>query len=90
MVFLEAWSFAKPVIGGDIPVLREMINHGWDGYLVKQEPSQIAQRLVDLLSSKNLCQTMGHRGRQKVVEKYSWDVLAEKTEAAYQYALSRK
>lgn len=89
MVFLEAWSFGKPVVGVDIPAIRELIEDGWDGFLVASEPTQIARRLIDLLSNEVLRQTMGQRGQQKVIKKYNWDISAAKTEEVYLYALNK-
>src|ERR671939_15570 len=40
--YLEAWLHGKPVLGGDIPPLREVITHGVDGLLVQQKVPDIA------------------------------------------------
>jgi glycosyltransferase involved in cell wall biosynthesis len=83
MVFLEAWMMKKPVIGGDIPAVREIISDGQDGYLVKDDPTQIAERTIHLLNNPTARVNMGRKGNEKTLANYSWERVAEKTEAAY-------
>lgn len=88
IVYVEAWMMGKPVIGGDIPPLREVIAEGEDGYLVPQEATLIAERICHLLDHPTLAAQMGERGRQKVLERYTWDKLAQKTRSIYESALA--
>lgn len=87
-VYTEAWSFGKPVIGCDIPAVAEVITDGVDGYLVQQEPTQIAERISHILLHPDQAQIMGAAGRRKVEECYTWQRIAERTEQAYQRASS--
>ena len=82
-VYTEAWTFGKPVIGCQIPAVAEVITEGVDGYLVAQEPEQIAERICYLLEHPLKAQAMGEVGRKKVDSRYTWRQLAAKTEAAY-------
>jgi glycosyltransferase involved in cell wall biosynthesis len=82
-VFTEAWSFGKPVVGGDIPAVRQVVDAGVDGFLVGQHPAEIAERIVYLLEHPAVAERMGARGRAKVVDRYSWPALAAKTEGIY-------
>jgi len=86
-VYTEAWSFGKPVIGCNIPAVAEVITDGVDGYLVAQEPAQIAERICNLLLHPADAQRMGAAGERKVQMQYTWQRLAEKTERAYQRVL---
>jgi glycosyltransferase involved in cell wall biosynthesis len=72
-VYLEAWTFKKPVIGGNIPAISEVISEGEDGLLVDQEPPKIANALIALLEDQKLRQKMGEAGYQKTLTKYSWE-----------------
>ena len=85
-VYTEAWNFGKPVIGCNIPAVAEVIADGVDGYLVVQEPMQIAERICHLLLHPTEAQTMGATGQRKVAEHYTWRRIAERTEQAYQSA----
>jgi glycosyltransferase involved in cell wall biosynthesis len=86
-VYTEAWSFGKPVIGCDIPAVAEVIDDGVDGCLVAQEPAEIAERILDLLTDASRATRMGDAGKRKVEERYTWRMLAERTEQAYRAAL---
>jgi glycosyltransferase involved in cell wall biosynthesis len=89
VAYLEAWSFAKPVIAVEIPVLKTVITHGVDGVLIQQNGSAIAQALVDLLRHPEVRQAMGQRGAQKVAEQYDWNVLAQRMSDIYAIVMQR-
>jgi len=73
----------KPVIGGDIPAAREVIADGQDGYLVRQDPGELAAKICLLLDDPPLRERMGQQGKRKVLDRYSWDRLVERTEQIY-------
>jgi glycosyltransferase involved in cell wall biosynthesis len=82
-VFTEAWSFGKPVVGGNIPAIRDVVDDEVDGFLVDQEPRPIAERLIQLIEHPSEREKMGAAGRDKVAARYSWPALAASTEAIY-------
>jgi glycosyltransferase involved in cell wall biosynthesis len=86
-VFLEAWMMGKPVIGGDTPAVRVVIDDGVDGYVVRQDSGPIAERIIQLLEQPALRAQMGAAGRAKTQTHFTWERLVEKTEAAYQTVL---
>ncbi len=83
-VYTEAWSFKKPVIGCNIPAVAEVITDGVDGYLVAQEPAQIAERIVHICLHPIETQKMGAEGQKKVGTRYTWQKIAEIYEQVYQ------
>ena len=87
-VYTEAWSFGKPVIGANIPAVAEVIDDGVNGYLVSPIPDEIAEKISYLLNHPAIAYQLGQAGRQKVIEKYSWDKLAQKTEEIYTTVLT--
>jgi glycosyltransferase involved in cell wall biosynthesis len=87
-VYTEAWYFSKPVIGCNIPAVSEVINDGEDGYLVDQNPAQIADRIVYLLDNPGVAQRLGDNGKRKVEARFTWPKLAEITEKTYMDCLS--
>lgn len=89
-VYTEAWSFAKPVIGCPIPAVKEVIEDGVDGYLVRQESQAIAEGIVDLLQDPERARAMGRAGQEKVNRSYNWPALAERTEEVYRSAIRRR
>ena len=86
-VFLEAWSFGKPVIGGDIPPVRELIEDEKGGFLVKSDPAEIAQRITTLLDDEAMRRRMGEWGKAKVHNNFTWDVITKKVEDVYSRCL---
>jgi glycosyltransferase involved in cell wall biosynthesis len=86
-VYTEAWSFAKPVIGCNIPAVANVISDEVDGYLVDQDATQIADRICHLLVHPELAQAMGQAGQHKVQMRYSWDRIGERIEQAYRRAI---
>lgn len=84
--YLEAWLHGKPVIGGDIPPMREVI--GEHGLLVPQRAREVADAITRLIEDPVLRLAMGEGGRAKVHERWDWDVVMDRVELAYEGALS--
>lgn len=82
-VYTEAWSFAKPVIGCNIPAVSEVISDGKDGYLVNQNPSEIADKICYLLLNPSEAEILGKTGKSKVEKYFNWQHLSEITEEIY-------
>jgi glycosyltransferase involved in cell wall biosynthesis len=83
-VFTEAWHFAKPVIGCNIPAVAEVIDHGLNGYLVHQNPAEIADAICQILQDPSQAQKMGQAGQQKLNAKFTWSRIAQLTADLYQ------
>jgi len=85
--YLEAWLHEKPVIGGDIAPLREVIAHGVDGLLVQQKVADIARAVTHLLDDPALRAEMGRAGNAKLRERWDWDRVMDRVENAHQRAI---
>jgi glycosyltransferase involved in cell wall biosynthesis len=85
--YLEAWLHEKPVIGGDIPPLREVIAHGVDGLLVPQKVDDIARAVTRLLDDPALRRAMGVAGNAKLSERWDWERVMDRVESAHQRAI---
>jgi phosphatidylinositol alpha-1,6-mannosyltransferase len=73
LVFLEANACGKPVVGGRTGGIPEAIVDGETGFLVDPaSPSDIAERLLAILTDRHRAATMGHRGRSRVQAEFSW------------------
>lgn len=84
--YLEAWIHQRPVIGGDIAPLREVIAHGTDGLLVPQRVDAISSAIVTLIEDPSLRERMGRAGASKVAERWDWDRVMDRVESAYERA----
>lgn len=87
-VYVEAWSFKKPVIGANIPAVRELITEGKDGFCVAQDPKAIAAKIIKLLDDKTLRNRLGEAGFKKVQERFTWEQIVRKVEKVYKQRLS--
>jgi len=74
-VYVEAWTLGKPVIGGDAPAVREVIEEGVNGYTVGSDADQLAQRLNLLLHDPELARSLGAAGQVKAAS-YDWAILS--------------
>jgi len=86
--YLEAWSAGRPVIAGDIPPLREIVREGIDGLHAANDPQAVATAIRTLLDDPEAAARMGASGRARVAERWTWDRVAERTEAAYASAMT--
>ncbi len=62
IVYVEAWSYGKPVICGPAPASREFIKDGHTGLWSSQEPDDLAAKVLVLLQDAQLRTTMGIAG----------------------------
>jgi len=72
LVLVEAKAFAKPVIGSDLPGVRDVVGKG--GLIVKPGDSDdLADKLEQILSNQTLAEKFSKSAQQEVSEKYNWD-----------------
>lgn len=86
--YLEAWAAGRPVIAGDIAPLREVVRNGVDGWHARNEPADVARAVLEALADPVRAAAMGAAGRDRVSERWTWPIVAERTEAAYAAALA--
>lgn len=85
IIYLEGWLYGKPVIGARAGGIPAVIDDGHDGYLVDfGDVSSLAQRIGELLADAERRRIMGERGRQKVLERYTWDRIYPVVEEVYE------
>jgi len=84
IVFVEAWSCKKPVVGANMGAVATVIDDGVDGLLFEYENSRsLAQAILTLLADKIKRHAMGIAGYQKVKERYTWQIVTEKIRKVY-------
>ena len=83
IVYAEAWSHRKPVIGCRIPAVSAVIDEGRDGLLTRQEPQDLAAAIVRLLDGPQECEAMGRAGWRKVQEHFNWETVTQRTLDVY-------
>ena len=85
--YLEAWLHERPVVGGDIPPLREVIGDGVDGVCVRQRVDDVARAILGLLDDPARRAAMGQAGAAKLRERWDWERVMDRVEDAYNRAL---
>lgn len=63
IVYVEAWSYGRPVICGPAPASRELIKNGETGLHADQTPQSVAEALLRLLANPAEAARMGRAGR---------------------------
>jgi glycosyltransferase involved in cell wall biosynthesis len=84
IVILEAWSASRPVVCSKRGGPAEFVWHDITGLQVDATPDSIAWGLGTLLADYQHGCWMGRNGRVAVDAVFSWDCIAEQTEAVYQ------
>ncbi|MEX2093085.1 MAG: glycosyltransferase family 4 protein [Pirellulales bacterium] len=88
IVVLEAWAAGNPEVATHNGGPRDIISHNEDGFLVYDNPNSICWGVNQVFSNFAHAQWMGSRGRVKAAYGYSWDSVAERTEAIYSELLN--
>ena len=75
-VFLEAWSYRKPVIGAEAGGIVDVIDHEKNGLLVPfGDSSKLSQSIHHLFNSDELRTSMGQAGYEKLIQEYQWETI---------------
>ena len=83
-VLLEAAASGRAIVTTDAPGCREAVEPGESGLLVPpRDPDALAEALGRLLRDPGLRDRMGRRGREIAVERFSIQVVVEKTAEVY-------
>lgn len=91
LVCLEAMTAGRSVIGSSAGGMAEIITSDQVGRLVPpQSPEKIAAAVIELLKDPDLCSSIGHNARQKVLDEYSPQRIAELQENSYIRAIQQR
>lgn len=83
IAFLEANACGKPVIGGRSGGIPEAVIHGETGLLVDpNNPQEVFEAIVRLLTDDFYAKRLGERGRRRVVEELNWRATARRIKEA--------
>jgi glycosyltransferase involved in cell wall biosynthesis len=84
IVFLEAWASGIPVIGARVGAIPSVICKGRDGLLADYgDVSAWAAAIESLLTQPALCAELGKHGKKKVLDNYTWDIVARRLRVVY-------
>lgn len=79
IVAIEAMSSGLPVVATDLPGVRSVVDKRKTGLLAKPgNVEQLAQMIKYLLDNPRIAKQYGQNGREKVLQKYTWDSVGYK------------
>jgi phosphatidylinositol alpha-1,6-mannosyltransferase len=79
LVLLEAMAGGLPVVATAVGGVPEMVVHGETGLLIPpNDPQALAEAINSLLDDPERMEAMGAKGRQRVMERFTWDKVAER------------
>lgn len=81
LVYLEAWHKIKPVIGANIPAVRELVNDTQGGLLVPYgNTRRLQETIIKLMSDEKLRWKLGANGYRALISKYAFHKVFQKYE----------
>ena len=84
IAILEAMGCGVPSIGSRIGGIQEIIKDGKSGILVRPHSSEdISHALNSVLFDKGVAKRLSIGARKRVLEKFTWDIVAKKVERFY-------
>lgn len=85
---LEAASCGRPIVTTDVPGCREIVHDGDNGFLVEaRNAAALADALAKLLANPELRQQMGQRGRERVLNEFSQEIIVAQVLTLYREVL---
>jgi N-acetyl-alpha-D-glucosaminyl L-malate synthase BshA len=88
VVLLEAMACGTPVIGSNTGGVTDIIENGKNGLLIEPGDSKdIAEKIIKLLSNRELAQKLSEEGMKTVKYKFSWHIIVKKFLREFQYAV---
>jgi spore coat protein SA len=91
MVLLEASACGLPMIATRLGGIPEVVQDGVNGLLVESpdDPEELAEKIISLLQDPAMSERLGVQGRERILERFSWQHIAREQEALYDGILSR-
>lgn len=85
LVNVEAMASGVPIIAGDAGGIHEIVEHGYNGYLLKLDSieGELQLRLLELLGDASKRRQFGENGVRIVSEKFTWGKVAERQMELY-------
>lgn len=78
--WLEAMALEKPIVASNVGWAKEVIDDGENGFLVHPTAHRdYADNIIKLLEDQTLCETFSKAARQKVVQRFSSEIVAQQS-----------
>ena len=91
LTLLEAMACGTPAICTNVASLPEVVEHGVTGFVVPpNDPAALRDRILWLQKHPEDAARMGRAARQRIVDRFSWDVAVQECLAAYAETLNQR
>jgi spore coat protein SA len=89
LVVLEASASGLPIISTQMGGIPEFVQDGLNGLLLgkKDDAAELAEKITLLFKDQTLRQKLGRQGRNLILERFSWDMVARQQEEVYDTVL---
>jgi len=88
-VIIEAMAAGLPIISTDQGAITESVIDGVNGFIVeKNNPQQIAEKILYLLENPEIRQRMGRASRELYLQKFTEEKMVERLAACFNTVLS--
>ena len=89
IVLLEIMAAGLPIVSTDRPYIREILQDGDAGILVKREQKEFEAGIINLLDDGSLRERLSEKGKKTVDEKYRLDKVVEAHWELYKSLIER-
>jgi glycosyltransferase involved in cell wall biosynthesis len=87
---MEAMAMEKPIIAYNIRGIRDLVDNGVNGFLVKYgDINTFAEKILYLIKNPDIAKEMGKKGREKIEKEFSLKIILPKMKALYEEILSK-
>lgn len=77
LVLVEAMGCECAVVSSDLPAVRDIVINDKTGRIVPQKnPDALVEVISELLDNPSECASLGRQGREFVLKRYDWDIIA--------------
>jgi glycosyltransferase involved in cell wall biosynthesis len=87
---MEAMAMEKPIIAYNIRGIRDLVDNGVNGFLVKYgDINTFAEKILYLIKNPDIAKEMGKKGREKIEKEFSLKIILPQMKALYEEILSK-
>ncbi|MFQ5976258.1 MAG: glycosyltransferase family 4 protein, partial [Candidatus Hydrothermarchaeales archaeon] len=89
LTLLEAMNYCIPTVASRVGGIKEVIENGYNGILVKKEdPEELSKAIIEVLKDEELRIKLTRNGKE-FIKRFSWEKMANEIDDIYKELESR-